>query len=307
MTRSKPRRAWSTPSPRFLAPRWAPAVVNLPRVESGPASSERNVLDLDRGGEPLYFRPVQTGEGKEQIYLEPQRRFWRIPLVSHLFQVSLLFENAILKKTHLLLFIYNRNRLRRINFLSTDRQQHLKTRTLCAMLIIIKKKSHYSFLEFSWSAALFVSNSLPRPLLSIPNSTALLSLLNSTPLLSLLFVARQSRGALRGSHEGRCAAVTWGVVLQYFLRNLVAHRLLNGRRPLRDSHMGRCATVTSSRHYKTSKPLCPSGFLVYVSVCLFVSLLVRVVLCQSKCKIFCRPSNFDVADIVKFSRYQKAF
>ena len=34
-----------------------------------------------------------------------------------------------------------------------------------------------------------------------------------------------------------------------------------------------------------------------------------VVKCPSNCrtKMFCRPSNFDVADTVKFSRYQKAF
>ena len=65
------------------------------------------------------------------------------------------------------------NRLRRINFLSTERQQRLKTRTLCTMLIIITKKGHYPFLEFSWSAALSVPSSLARPLLSLPNFTLL--------------------------------------------------------------------------------------------------------------------------------------
>ena len=36
-------------------------VVNLPRVEPWPSPSERSVLDLDRGGEPLYFRPMHGG------------------------------------------------------------------------------------------------------------------------------------------------------------------------------------------------------------------------------------------------------
>ena len=45
----------------------------------------------------------------------------------------------------------------------------------------------------------------------------------------------------------------------------------------------------SSTGNNISKPLCPSGFLMYVSICVFVSLLARVVLCQSKCtaKMFC--------------------
>ena len=165
-----------------------------------------------------------TGEYKEQIYLGPQRRFGRTPLVLHLFPVSLLFENSLLKKTHILLLIYNRNILSlwRIKFLSTERQQRLKTTTLCTMLVIITQKSHYPFLEFSWSAALYVSSSLARPLLSLPNSTA---------LLSFLFVARQSRGVFRGSHVGRCAAVTWGVARK-------------SREALRGSHVGRCAAVT---------------------------------------------------------------
>ena len=153
-----------------------------------------------------------------------------------------MFENAFLKNTHLLLFIYNRNRLRRINFLSTERQQRLKTKTLCTMLVIITKKSHYPFLEFSRSAALYVSSSLARPLLSLPNSILFSRELLSLSLSLSLFLTlqhylffslrdshvgrcRQSRGALRG----RCATI---------LHNLVAHRLLIGRRPLRDSHVG---------------------------------------------------------------------
>ena len=168
---------------------------------------ERSILDLDRGGKRLYFQLVNE-EYKEQIYLGPQRRFGRTPFVSHLFQVSLLLEkNALLKNTHLLLFIYKRNRLRRINFLSTERQQRLKTRRLCTMLIIITKKGHYPFLEFSWSAALSVSSSLARRPLSLPNS-----ILSSPPENYSVFfsVARQSRGrcaAVARQSRGRCAAV----------------------------------------------------------------------------------------------------
>ena len=40
----------------------------------------------------------------------------------------------------------------------------------------------------------------------------------------------------------------------------------------------------SSKGNDISKSLCPSGFLMYVSVSVFISLLVRVVLCQSKYK-----------------------
>ena len=36
----------------------------------------------------------------------------------------------------------------------------------------------------------------------------------------------------------------------------------------------------SSKGNNISKSLCPSGFLMYVSVCLFVSLLVRMILCH---------------------------
>ena len=43
----------------------------------------------------------------------------------------------------------------------------------------------------------------------------------------------------------------------------------------------------SSRHYKISRSVCPSGFLMYVSVRLFVRLLDRVVLRQSKCTLKC--------------------
>ena len=109
------------------------------------------------------------------------------------------------------------------------------------MLGIITKKSHHPFLEFSWSAALYVFSFLARTLLSLPNSTA---------LLSLHFVPRQSREALRGSHVGLCAAVTWALRGSHVgrcaavLRNPVAHRLLIGRQPLRGRHVGCCAAVT---------------------------------------------------------------
>ena len=49
-----------------------------------------------------------------------------------------------------------------------------------------------------------------------------------TPLSFSLVENYLSSFSLRGSHVGRCATV---------LRNLVAHRLLIGRRPLRDSHV----------------------------------------------------------------------
>ena len=48
-------------------------------------------------------------------------------------------------------------------------------------------------------------------------------------------------------------------------------------------------TYISSRHYKKFKPLCPSGFLMYVSVCLFVRLLVCMVIRQSSVRPSVRP------------------
>ena len=45
---------------------------------------------------------------------------------------------------------------------------------------------------------------------------------------------------------------------------------------------------------------------MYVSVCLLVRLLVCVVMCQSKMFLYL-TTDFDGADIVKFSRYQKHF
>ena len=82
----------------------------------------------------------------------------------------------------------------RINFHSTER---LKPRT---MLIIITKKGHYAFLEFSWSAAISVSSSLARPLLSLPNYSFL-----STRELPSLFLNLQHYtlfSPLRNSHVG---------------------------------------------------------------------------------------------------------
>ena len=48
---------------------------------------------------------------------------------------------------------------------------------------------------------------------------------------------------------------------------------------------GFSTSVNSSKYYNISKPLCPSGFLMYVSVCLFVRLLVRVVIRQSSVRL----------------------
>ena len=146
-----------------------------------------------------------TGEYKEHIYFGPQRRFGRTPLVSHLFQVSLMYENTLLTKTHLLLFIYNRNRLRRINFLSTECQQRLKNKnTIYNVSYNHKGKSLFYYLVLTlqhYSLCLTLQHYSLFP--SLQHYSLFLTLQH----FSLFF-------SLRESDVGRCTAVTWGVARQ---------------------------------------------------------------------------------------------
>ena len=109
----------------LLAPTPRAIVVNLPRVEPWSAPSEWSVLDLGRDGSPSISGRCMEGvqianlsRASAQIRTDSPR----FTFVPSLFIV----RSALLKYTHLLLFIYKRNRLRRINFLSTERQQRLK-------------------------------------------------------------------------------------------------------------------------------------------------------------------------------------
>ena len=73
-----------------------------------------------------------TREYKEKIYLGPQASGLGGLPSFHICSKSLYCsKNTLLTKTHLLLFICNRNRLRRINYLSTECQQRLKNYVQC--------------------------------------------------------------------------------------------------------------------------------------------------------------------------------
>ena len=95
----------------------------------------------------------------------------RTPLVSHLLKVSSLLDNALLKKAHLLLFIYNRSRLRRINFLSTECQQRLKTRTSVTTPLLEQYSITLALRRYSVTTPLLCHYSITLSLLHYPVTT----------------------------------------------------------------------------------------------------------------------------------------